>query len=46
MPKQIVVKINLDDIQYALSGMPPEDIFSYKELKKWALDNGFVEESE
>lgn len=46
MSKKIEVMINLGDIQDALSGMSPDEIFSYEVLKEWALDNGFVEESE
>ncbi len=31
-------------VEYAGDIFDPEDIFSYDDLKKWALENGFVEE--
>ena len=39
--------LDIDDdeiIDYITMTKRPEDVFSYDELRAWALDNGFIEE--
>lgn len=31
-------------VEWIVSNMNPEDVFSYSELKEWALDNDFEEQ--
>lgn len=46
MDYQTYVNVDDDDIiDYIASNKRPEDVFSKDELRNWALDNGFVEES-
>ena len=42
------VEIDLRDIQddviaYAAENLSPEDVFSYEDLRAWALENEFTE---
>ncbi len=33
-------------IRYVKRNFLPEDVFDVKDLKEWALENGFIEEEE
>lgn len=45
MKKEIEVMIPLDDIIHGIKGLKPDEVFSYDDLREWALNNGFIEET-